>query len=61
MGSIHLAREGVPAVAVAVPCRYIHTPAALMDPADVKNAIELMSRALSGPLGRPLEAEWSEA
>lgn len=61
VGSIHLAREGVPAVAVAVPCRYIHTPAALMDPADVKNAIELMSRALSGPLGRPLEAEWSEA
>jgi len=61
VGTIHLAREGVPAVAVAVPCRYIHTPAALMDPADVKNAIELMSRALSGPLGRPLEAERSEA
>ncbi len=61
VGTIHLARGGVPAVAVAVPCRYIHTPAALMDPADVKNAIELMSKALSGPLGRPLEAEWSEA
>ncbi|MYH60604.1 MAG: M42 family metallopeptidase [Caldilineaceae bacterium SB0675_bin_29] len=61
VGTIHLARGGVPAVAVAVPCRYIHTPAALMDPADVNRTIELMSKALSGPLGRPLEAEWSEA
>ena len=61
VGTIHLAREGVPAVAVAVPCRYIHTPAALMDPADVRNKIELMRKALSGPLGRPLEAERSEA
>jgi len=61
VGSIHLARGGVPAVAVAVPCRYIHTPAALMDPADVENTVELMSKALSGPLGRPLGAEWSEA
>ena len=61
VGSIHLARAGVPAVAVAVPCRYIHTPAALMDPADVKNAIKLMSKALSGPLARPLGPERSEA
>ena len=61
VGSIHLAREGVPAVAVAVPCRYIHTPAALMDPVDVKNVIELMSKALSGSLGRPLGDEWGEA
>ncbi len=60
VGSIHLARGGVPAVAVAVPCRYIHTPAGLMDPADVKNTIRLVSNALSGPLGRPLRAEWSE-
>lgn len=61
VGTIHLARAGVPAVAVAVPCRYIHTPAALMDPEDVKNAIELMSKALSGPLARPLGPERSEA
>ena len=54
VGTIHLARAGVPAVAVAVPCRYIHTPAALMDPADVENTIELMSQALAGSLGRPL-------
>lgn len=61
VGTIHLARGGVPAVAVAVPCRYIHTPAALIDPADVNRTIDLMTKALSGPLGRPLEAEWSEA
>ena len=61
VGTIHLARAGVPAVAVAVPCRYIHTPAALMDPEDVKSTIQLMTKALSGPLGRPLGAEWSEA
>ena len=54
VGTMHLARAGVPAVAVAVPCRYIHTPAALMDPADVENTIELMSQALAGSLGRPL-------
>ena len=54
VGTIHLARAGVPAVAVAVPCRYIHTPAALMDPADVENTIELISQALAGSLGRPL-------
>lgn len=60
VGTIHLARGGVPAVAVAVPCRYIHTPAALMDPADVENTIRLMSTALSDQLGRPLQAEWSE-
>ena len=59
VGSIHLARAGVPAVVVAVPCRYIHTPAALMDPADVRDTIQLMSKALAGPLGRPLGAERS--
>ena len=51
VGSIHLARAGVPAVVVAVPCRYIHTPAALMDPADVRDTIQLMSKALAGRWG----------
>ena len=60
VGAIHLARSGVPSVAVAVPCRYIHTPAALMDPADVENTFELMRHALAGSLARPLEAAGSE-
>ena len=60
VGAIHLARAGVPAVAVAVPCRYIHTPAALMDAVDVENTIELMRQALAGSLGRPLGAARGE-
>ncbi len=60
VGAIHLARSGVPSVAVAVPCRYIHTPAALMDPADVENTIALMRHALAGSLARPLQAAGSE-
>lgn len=59
VGAIHLARAGVPSVAVAVPCRYIHTPAALMDPEDVKNTVALLRRALTETLGRPLAATWS--
>ncbi len=46
VGTIHLAQEGIPSVAVAVPCRYIHAPAALMNPADVLHTIELMAKAL---------------
>ncbi len=46
-GAIHLAREGVPAVAVAVPCRYIHAPAAMLHPQDVEHTLALMQAALS--------------
>ncbi len=45
-GAIHLARAGVPSVAVAVPCRYIHAPAALLDPADLAHTVELMAKTL---------------
>jgi putative aminopeptidase FrvX len=45
-GSIHLARAGVPSVALAVPCRYIHAPAALMNLADFRNEITLLRAAL---------------
>jgi len=48
-GRIHLAREGVPATAVAVPCRYIHAPAALMDPADFDNTVRLIRATLRQP------------
>lgn len=46
VGAIHLARTGVPSIALAVPCRYIHTPAALLDWADVDNTLALMQRTL---------------
>lgn len=45
-GSIHLTREGVPSATVAVPCRYIHSPAALMSPQDFQHTATLMREAL---------------
>jgi endoglucanase len=46
-GVIHLAREGVPSAAVAVPCRYIHSPASLLSLEDFDNTVRLMREALS--------------
>jgi tetrahedral aminopeptidase len=48
IGAIHLAREGIPSMAVSVPCRYIHAPAALLDPQDLEQTITLMAKALEG-------------
>jgi len=46
-GAIHLAREGVPSVTVAVPCRYIHSPVALLSLDDWDNTVRLMRESLS--------------
>jgi len=46
-GALHLAREGVPSVTVAVPCRYIHSPVALLNLDDFDNTVRLMREALS--------------
>jgi putative aminopeptidase FrvX len=46
-GAIHLAREGVPSVTVAVPCRYIHSPVALLSLDDFNNTVQLMRESLS--------------
>jgi putative aminopeptidase FrvX len=56
-GAIHLQREGVPSVAVAVPARYIHTPVSFISLDDFENAVKLMREAL-----RRLDAEfpWEE-
>lgn len=45
-GRIHLAREGIPSAVISVPCRYIHSPAALLSPEDFGHTIELMTHAL---------------
>jgi putative aminopeptidase FrvX len=45
-GAIHLSRAGVPAVAAAVPCRYIHAPASLMSLNDFDHLVALMKAAL---------------
>lgn len=45
-GSIHLAREGVPSAVVAVPCRYIHSPASVLDKQDLNWTVRLVQVAL---------------
>ena len=45
-GAIHRSREGVPSITVAVPARYIHSPAALMDLADFESTATLAREAL---------------
>jgi tetrahedral aminopeptidase len=41
-GAIHLSRDGVPSGVLSVPCRYIHTPAEMVDLEDVENSISLL-------------------
>jgi endoglucanase len=53
-GAVHLARGGVPSVAVSVPARYIHSPAAILDLADFWNMVKLMQATLQ----RLPEQEW---
>lgn len=45
-GAIHLTRAGVPAITVAVPCRYIHGPAAILNLNDLANTVKLVAAAL---------------
>jgi len=54
-GAIHRVREGVPSITLAVPARYIHSPAALMDLSDfeaaavlVREGLERLPRAFPG-------------
>ena len=46
-GVIHLAREGVPSITVAVPSRYIHSPVALLSLEDFSNTVRLVRESLS--------------
>jgi endoglucanase len=52
-GAIHLSRSGVPSVAVAVPCRYIHAPVSLLSLDDFDHLVKLMKAAL-----RALPEKW---
>jgi putative aminopeptidase FrvX len=45
-GAIHLTKEGVPSLAVAVPCRYIHAPVALLNLKDLDNTVALVRETL---------------
>jgi len=54
-GTIHLAREGVPAATVSVPCRYIHSPVSLLSLDDFDNTVRLMRETLSRLTRRTLK------
>ena len=45
-GAIHLAQDGIPAITVATPCRYIHGPAAILNLNDLSASVRLVSAAL---------------
>jgi putative aminopeptidase FrvX len=45
-GSIHRARSGVPTAAVSVPCRYIHSPAAILNKRDYRDTEKLVRESL---------------
>ncbi|MGI5875213.1 MAG: M42 family metallopeptidase [Dethiobacteria bacterium] len=45
-GAIHLSREGVPAGVLSIPCRYVHTPAEIVDLKDIENGITLLLEIL---------------
>ena len=56
-GAIHSAREGVPSVTVAVPCRYIHSSAALLSLDDFNNTVRLMRESLARLTRRDLRRD----
>jgi putative aminopeptidase FrvX len=56
-GAIHKTRGGVPSVTVAVPCRYIHSPAAILSLDDFKNTVRLVRESLSRLTARTLATE----
>jgi len=48
--SIQLARAGVPAGCLSIPCRYIHSPSEMVDTDDVQNAVRLLGGLLKAPV-----------
>ncbi len=48
--AIQLARDGVPAGCVSIPCRYVHTPSEMVDTRDVQNAVALLGALLERPI-----------
>lgn len=45
-GAIHVANAGVPTAVISLPCRYIHSPSALLHRDDYDNALRLIKAAL---------------
>ncbi len=45
-GAIHLAAGGTPTAVISLPCRYIHSPAALLHEQDYEQTLRLVQAAL---------------
>ena len=48
--AIQLTRAGVPAGAISVPVRYVHSPSEMVDFSDVQNAVKLLLAVLRTPI-----------
>ena len=48
--AIQMARAGVPAGCLSIPCRYVHSPSEMVDYGDVQNAVKLMVALLGAPI-----------
>ena len=48
--AIQMARSGVPAGCLSIPCRYVHTPSEMVDYEDVQNSVKLLVALLSAPV-----------
>ncbi|MBZ0294388.1 MAG: M42 family metallopeptidase [Anaerolineae bacterium] len=46
-GRIHMSNAGVPSAVISVPCRYIHSPAAVLNRDDYANALRLIQAVLN--------------
>ncbi len=46
-GAIQISGAGVPSAVIALPCRYIHTPAALLNRADYDHMLQLVKATLN--------------
>ena len=44
--AMQLARSGVPAGCLSIPCRYIHSPSEMVDERDVENGVRLLLEVL---------------
>jgi len=48
--AIQMAREGVPAGCISIPCRYIHSISEMVDARDVQACVDLLAAILSKPI-----------
>jgi putative aminopeptidase FrvX len=48
--AIQVARAGVPAGAISIPVRYVHSPSEMVDFSDVQNTVKLLTAVLRTPI-----------